>query len=237
MADASDVLVEIQGLIKNYGSLRPVRIQSFSVRRGDRLTLIGLDQAAAEMFVTLITGAALPDEGTVRLFGQLTSEIPSGDEWLTLLDRLGMLSDRAVLVEQYSVAQNIAMPFTLELEPIPSELLPRIVDLMREVGLDESVRDTPVGTVAPQVRARVRLARAIALEPVLVLAEHPSASLPRDAVSAFAKDLARVAEARQIGLVTISADKDFVRAFDGTTLIVEGATGEVRKQRFWEKLR
>lgn len=237
MADQAEALVEIDGLSKNYGGLRPVRIQSLTVRRGDCLALMGLDQPAAEMFVTLITGAALPDEGTVRLFGRATSAITSTEDWLTLLDRVGILSDRAVLVEQYSVAQNIAMPFTLELEPIPSTLLPRVIDLMREVGLDEDVRETSIGAAAPHVRARARLARAVALDPTLVLAEHPSAALPRDAVSAFATDLARVAERRQLGLVAVSADKDFVRALDGTTLIVEGASGEVRKQRFWEKLR
>jgi ABC-type transporter Mla maintaining outer membrane lipid asymmetry ATPase subunit MlaF len=231
-----DALVDIQGLVKNYGSLRPVRIASLTVRPGDRFVLIGLDQPAAEMFVTLITGAALPDEGAVQLFGQATRDIPGGDEWLALLDRLGILSDRAVLVEQYTVAQNIAMPFTLDLEPIPPDFMPRVVALAREVGLDEATLETPVGRAAPRVQARVRLARAVALEPLLVLAEHPSAVLPREEVAPFAKDLVRVARARNMGLVAISADKDFLRAFDGTRLIVEPATGHVRKQTLWERL-
>lgn len=232
----SDALVDIQALVKSYGALRPVRIASLTVRRGDLVVLTGLDQPAAEMLVTLITGAALPDDGSVRLFGQTTGEIPGGDEWLALLDRVGILSDRAVLVEQYSVAQNIAMPYSLDLEPIPSDLLPRVIDLLHEVGLDDTVLDRPVGAAAPHVRARVRLARAVALEPSLLLAEHPSASLPREDVTAFAKDLARVARGRQIGLIAISADKAFVRACEATPLIVEAATGRVRKQTFWERL-
>lgn len=237
MMPADDVLVEIQGLIKNYGALRPLRVAALTVRRGDRIALLGLDQPAAEMFVTLITGAALPDEGSVRLVGQRTSEIPNGDQWLALLEHLGMISDRAVLVEQFTVAQNIAMPFTLELEPIPAALLPQVAALAREVGLDDSDLETPVGRAAPAVQARVRVARAMALGPSLVLAEHPTASLPRDDVKAFAADLAAVARARDLGLVAISADKDFIRAFAGTTLVIEPASGEVRKQTFWERVR
>ncbi len=235
-APASDALVDIQGLVKNYGSLRPVRIASLTVRPGERIALMGFDQSAAEMFVTLVTGAAVPDEGSVRLFGQTTTDIPDGDRWLALLDRLGIMSDRAVLVEQYTVAQNIAMPFTLDLEPIASDVLPRVVELAREVGLDEGTLETPVGRATPPVQARVRLARAVALEPALVLAEHPSATLPRDAVADFAKDLARVARARHIGLIAVSADKEFIRAFDGTPLVVEPATGRVRKRTFLERL-
>jgi predicted ABC-type transport system involved in lysophospholipase L1 biosynthesis ATPase subunit len=237
MAAAANALVDIQGLVKDYGALRPVRIASLNVQPGDRIALMGLDQQAAEMFVTLVTGAALPDEGSIRLFGQATSEIPDADRWLQLLDRLGIMSDRAVLVEQYSAAQNIAMPFTLELEPIAPDVRPRVGALALEVGLDEATLEAPVARATPLVQARVRLARAVALEPTLLLAEHPSASLPRDEVAAFARDLARVAAARGIGVVAISADRDFIRAFDGTPLIVEPATGRVRKQSFWEKLR
>jgi ABC-type transporter Mla maintaining outer membrane lipid asymmetry ATPase subunit MlaF len=233
---ASGPLVDIEGLIKSYGALRPIRMRALTVRAGERITLMGLDQSAAEMFVTLITGAALPDEGVIRLFGQPTREIPDGDRWLALLDRLGILSDRAVLVEQYSVAQNVAMPFTLDLEPIAADVRPRVDALAAEVGLDVDVLETPVGRTAPHIQARVRLARAVALEPSLLLAEHPSASLQREEVAAFARDLARVAQQRHIGLIAISADKAFVRALSGTTLIVEPATGEVRAQRFWERL-
>jgi len=236
MARVADALVDIQGLVKNYGSLRPVRVASLIVQPGQRIALMGLDQPAAEMFVTLVTGAAVPDEGSVRLFGQTTAEIPDSDRWLALLDRLGILSDRAVLVEQYTLAQNIAMPFTLELEPIAADVQPRVVQLAREVSLDAETLETPVGGATPLVRARVRLARAIALEPTLVLAEHPSATLPRDAVADFARDLTRVAQARDIGLIAITADKEFVRAFDGTPLVVEPATGRVRKQSFFERL-
>jgi ABC-type transporter Mla maintaining outer membrane lipid asymmetry ATPase subunit MlaF len=232
----TDPLVDIQGLVKSYGALRPVRVASLTVQRGERVALMGLDQAAAEMFVTLVTGAAVPDEGFVRLFGQATTDIPDGDRWLALLDRLGILSDRAVLVDQYTVAQNIAMPFTLELEPIAPDVRPRVAELAREVGLEESALETPVGRATPLARARVRLARSVALEPSLVLAEHPSATLARESVTVFAKDLGRVARDRGIGLIVISADKDFIRAFDGSPLIVEPATGRVRKQTFLERL-
>lgn len=234
--DADAVVVEIDGLVKAYAALRPLRIASLTVRSGERMALIGPDQAAAEMLVTVVTGASLPDEGVVRLFGEVTSDIPTGEHWLALLDRVGILSDRAVLVEQYSVAQNIAMPLTLTLEPIAPAMMPRVLALLHEVGLDEAVIDTPVGAATPAVRARVRLARAVALDPALVLAEHPTASLPPDEVAAFAKDLSRVARRRALAVVAASLDRTFVRAFDGTPLLVDPVSGQVRKQSLWEKI-
>ncbi len=72
---------------------------------------------------------------------------------------------------------------------------------------------------------RLRLARAIALGPRLLVAEHPTASLPREAVPGFARDLARIAAARGLGLLALSADREFVRALGGTVLTLDARSG------------
>ena len=65
------------------------------------------------MLVGLLTGALLPDAGDVQLFGKSTRDVGDSDAWLAMLDGVGILTDRAVLIEQFTVEQNIAMPFTL----------------------------------------------------------------------------------------------------------------------------
>jgi ABC-type lipoprotein export system ATPase subunit len=189
----------------------------------------GLDALAAEVLVNLMTAAMRPDEGEVRLFGKPTADIADYDAWLAMLDGLGLLSERAVLLEQCTVAQNLALPLTLAIDPIDPAVVPRVHTLADEVGIPREALDTQVRAAGPDVVQRVRLGRAIALDPRLIVAEHPSASLPRPGVEAFARDLARVVTARQAALLAVSADRDFIRALGGLALTHDPKSGALSK--------
>ncbi len=226
---AVPTLVEVSGLVKDHQALRPLRMRALSVSTGDVVAISGIDALGAEAFVHLVTGAMLPDAGVVRLFGQDTRAIPDGDAWLRLLEGLGMLSSRAVLIEMFSAMQNIAMPFTLNVDPLDPHVVPQAGALAREAGLGDEWLDVPVGRLPPDVRMRVHLARALALSPRLLMAEHPTATLARDTVPGFAADLARVARDRGLGLVVLTADEELARALGGQRLKLNAATGEFKK--------
>ena len=93
-------------------------------------------RSAAEMFVHLVTGATLPEEGDVTLFGQDTRAITDSDAWLKSLDGIGMITARGILIEAFSVLQNIAMSFTLDVDPIDPRVVPQAGALAREVGIE-----------------------------------------------------------------------------------------------------
>src|SRR5947209_4601064 len=129
----------------------------------------------AEVFVNLVTGATLPDNGEVRIFGRPTAAVSDSADWLALVDRFGIVSARAVLLGGLSVIQNLSMPFTLEIEPPPDDVCVRAARLATEVGLAERSWHRPVSELGPTDLARVRLARALAHEPAVLLLEHASA--------------------------------------------------------------
>ena len=232
----SDDVVSVQHLVKQYQGLRPLRIESFILKPGAVVSLLGLDAPAAEMFVGLLTGAVLPDAGDVRLFGRSTKDVADSDAWLQMLDAVGIVTDRAVLIAQFSVEQNIAIPFTLQVDPLNEETRARVATIAAEVGLSAADSSRQVAQSAPEVVARVRLARALALDPQVLFLEHPSASLPRDTVHAFAGDIARIARGRRIAVLTITADDIFARALGGDVLTHEPATGLLRRRSPWRKI-
>jgi len=229
-------LVTVQGLVKNYQALRPLRVESLIVNRRDVISITGLDAPAAEMLVGLLTGAVLPDAGEIRLFGKSTSEVADSDAWLAMLDGVGIVTDRAVLISQFTVEQNIAMPFTLEVDPVAAAMRPRVRQLAEEVGLGGDDLHTPVAQASPHVQARVRLARAVALEPSVLFAEHPSATLARDTVKAFAADVRRVAGARGLAVLAITADEVFASALGGQVLVHEPVSGALKPRRGWSRM-
>jgi predicted ABC-type transport system involved in lysophospholipase L1 biosynthesis ATPase subunit len=223
----SDPLLEIRGLVKDYQSLRPLRIRNLVVEPAAVLTLTGFDAPAAEIFVHLVTGAALPDEGTITLFRTDTRGITDAEAWLRALDGVGLMSHRAVLIDGLSVLQNVAMPLTLDVDPIDPAYLPAAEALAREAGIAASSWNQPLGRVDPEINLRVRLARAVAPNPRLLIAEHPSAALPRDAAPRVAADLARIARSRSAALVTLTADAAWAEAVGGDVLVLQPGSGEL----------
>ena len=224
----SDALLDITDLSKEYHVLRPLRIKALSVRPGDVVSISGIDLLGAETFVHLVTGATLPDTGDVRLFGRNTREITDSDAWLQSLDGVGMITARGILVEAFSVLQNIALSLTLDVDPIDAGVAPQAAGLAREVGVDPNLYEVPTGRVPPDVQMRVHFARALALSPRMLIAEHPSASLPRETVPAFGADLGRVARARGLALVALTADDSLAKAIGGSRMELVAATGELR---------
>lgn len=227
----ADAPLVISNLEKHYGGLRPLRLRSLHVQAGSLVALTGLDAPAAEMFTNLATGAILPDKGDVWLFGRSTVEVTDADEWLGGLDRVGILTDRAVLLEAYTAAQNLALPLTLDVDPLSEELRRTAAALADDVGLGPGVLDRPVAELGAPERLRIRFGRALALTPSLLLMEHPTASLDRRDVKAFARDVRRVFRQRRLAGVAVTADREFASAASAKVLQVRGADGELIPQR------
>jgi phospholipid/cholesterol/gamma-HCH transport system ATP-binding protein len=195
--------------------------------------LVGFDRAAAEVLVNLITGATLPDIGEVVSLGRPTRELVSSEEWLSFMDRFGITSDRIVLLEALTVAQNIAISFDLELDPIPGRILDLVSALGADVGIDASSLRTRVADAPSLLRSRIYLARALALEPAVLILEHPSAHLDEDEKTEYAAVVRRVVQARALTLLGLTLDEKFARAAGGQLLFWQPATGEIRpRSRF-----
>jgi ABC-type transporter Mla maintaining outer membrane lipid asymmetry ATPase subunit MlaF len=221
-------VLEIRDLAKAYGGLRPLRIRHLVVAAGERVAVRGIDAPAAELLVNLVTGASLADQGDVRIDGRSTAEIADGDAWLASLDRFGLVSSRAVLLDGATLAQNLAMPFTLDIDPVPGDVRERVMALAIECGLGETWLDRPAGDLPPDLRVRAHLGRAVALGPRLLVVEHPTAEVPPAARGALAADLARVAEIRRLAALIVTMDDAFAAAAAHRALQLDPATGHVK---------
>jgi ABC-type transporter Mla maintaining outer membrane lipid asymmetry ATPase subunit MlaF len=222
-------VLELTAVSKSYGALRPLRLEQLTLSAGEQVAILGLDQPAAEVLINLLTGASLPDTGHVHIGGRLTSEIADSADWLATIDRFGIVSERAALLEPMTVIQNLAVPFSLEIEPPPPGIVQQASALAREAGLDASTLDQRVGDLDPASRMRVRLGRALAFNPTVLILEHPSATLPRPDVIRFACDVRALAERRGIAALTITADPEFAGAVSQRALALEPSTGRLKR--------
>ena len=227
----STPVLAFDGVSKAYGGLRPLRLRHFRVEAGEHVGLAGFDQATAELFVNLVTGATLPDEGSVTIFGRATSAITDSTDWLATIEQFGIVSERAVLLEQISAAQNIAMSLTLDIEPMARDVRDRVESLGDAVGLDANALDRPIHGTSVAVRHRIRIARAIAGEPKMLLVEHPLAGVDAGDVSALGADLARVAKSRGLAVVVLAGSVEAARPFAPRVLALNAATGDLTEAK------
>ena len=234
---APEPLLTIDGVVKSYGGLRPLRIQRLTIAAGERVALVGFDRPTAEVFVNLVTGQSLPESGTIAIRGQRTSEISDSSAWLEFVGQFGIMSDRAPLLEPLTAIQNLAMPFTLSIDPLADDFRRAAESLAQTIGLPHESWDGPVASLSALAKMRVRLGRALALGPLLLLLEHVNAAL--DATDADTLAAAIVGASRHHGaaVAALTVDERFARAVAQRVLRWEPASGRLAERRGWFRSR
>jgi len=224
-------VLRLAGVRKQYNALRPLRINELIVAAGERVALSGFDAGAAEVLVNLVTGASVPDAGDVQVLGRSTAAIVDGDQWLASLDRFGIVSPRAVLLDAATLLQNLAMPLTLQIDPIPEDAAAAAASLAREAGIDTPYFDRPIAGLPAAVKMRAHLVRAVMPAPALLVLEHPTATLERGEGKAFGEAVARVAGARGLATLIVSEDADFSEVAASRRLSLHAASGDLKAPR------
>jgi ABC-type transporter Mla maintaining outer membrane lipid asymmetry ATPase subunit MlaF len=232
---AREILVQVRKVTKDYRSLRPLRVEALDLHEGQTLALCGFDQMTAEILVDLITAAIVPDTGEVTVFGQPTTAIADRDGWLQTLDRFGLLTERAVLVEQLTVEQNLAIPYSLSIDDLSADLRARVARLAEEIGFASADLQKQCGILPPLGRLRLRLGRALAMDPKVLLAEHPNATLGAAETQGFGEELKRIVKGRGIAALVLTADEAFARSAADEVLVLEPATGTLKPSSGWRR--
>ena len=230
-------LLELEGIVKSYDGLVPLRVERLRVESGARLALGGLDAGAAETLIHLITGAALPESGAVIVAGVNTRSIATDTAWLASLDRFGIVTDRAVMIDKLPVAANLALPLTLSIDPMPDAVAATIRAVASDAGLAPERLEVLVSALTPAERVRLHLARAIAPSPQIVLLEHPTATLQdAGASAALGRTLDSLATRRGLAFLALTNDDAFARASGATRYRLDRRTGKLGKRWAWQRL-
>jgi D-xylose transport system ATP-binding protein len=231
----SSPLIEVREVVKNFGGLRPLRVQQLDLHDHQSIALLGFDQAMAEVLVNLITGAILPDTGSITVFGQRTSAITDANAWVHTLDQFGLISERAVMLDQLTTEQNLALPMSLRIESMPSDVRDRVRGIASEVGLSTAELANQVAALTPLGRQRLRLGRALALSPRVLLAEHPNAPLSEEDTRTFASVCRQVVASRRIGALVVTANSEFAASISSDVLTLQPATGILKPSPAWRR--
>jgi len=170
-----DSIIELRDIRKSFGDQHVLRGLSLAVRPGSVTVIIGRSGGGKSVFLKHIIGLMKPDSGQVLVDGQDT--VPLSERQMSPVRRkFGMLFQEAALFDSMTVAENVAFPL-VEHTKLPGREIQQVVEAkLASVGLGGMGYKMP-SELSGGMRKRVGLARAIALDPKIVLFDEPTSGL------------------------------------------------------------
>jgi phospholipid/cholesterol/gamma-HCH transport system ATP-binding protein len=169
-------IVSVNSLRKAFGSHRVLDGISLNITRGETLAVLGRSGTGKSVLLRLIIGLETPDSGSVCINGQDITGLAI-DKMGQIRKKMGFLFQHAALYDSLTVAQNVAFPLTHHRKDMSrSERDDRVKQLLTEVGMEGALGKMP-SDISGGMQKRVGLARALALDPEVLLLDEPTAGL------------------------------------------------------------
>lgn len=175
-ADSQDPLVELHQTDVAFARQYVLRDIRLTIPRGQTLAIIGESGCGKTVLLKTIIGLVRPNRGEVRFDGQDLAAL-SEKELAQQRIRFGFLFQQAALFDSMTIAQNISFPLRQHTQKPMDEIRAIVMARLAEVGLPENVVSKKPAELSGGMRKRVGLARALALEPEIMLYDEPTTGL------------------------------------------------------------
>lgn len=220
-ADAEDVLVRVRGLSFRRGGRPVFDGVDLDIRRGQVTAIMGPSGTGKTTLLKLIVGQLRPDAGTIEVDGQEVHALDPTDLY-RLRTRMGMLFQSGALLTDFSVFENVAYPLR-EHTDLPESMIRALVLMKLEaVGL-RGARELMPSALSGGMARRVALARAIALDPMMILYDEPFAGQDPISMGMLMQLIRGLNDASRLTSILVSHDvRETAAIADALYLISEG---------------
>ena len=229
----SDNLVEIAGVAFGYGARPVLKGINLTARRGQVVAIMGSSGCGKTTLLRLIGGQIKPGQGQVRVAGQSVGDLDS-DALYRLRRKMGMLFQFGALFTDMSVFDNVAFQLR-EHTDLPEDAIRDLVLMkLHAVGLRGAASLMPSELSGGMAR-RVALARAIALDPMLVMYDEPFAGLDPISLGVTGNLIRRLTDTLGLTSLLVTHDVqeslkivDYVYFVSEGVIVAEGSADEIR---------
>jgi phospholipid/cholesterol/gamma-HCH transport system ATP-binding protein len=233
--DGSAPVIAVENLKKAFGSHVVLNKISLSVNRGETLAVLGRSGTGKSVLLRIIIGLETPDSGSVCIHGRNIVSLAI-DRMGEIRKKMGFLFQHAALYDSLTVAENVAFPLVHHRKEMSSsERSERVNQLLSEVGMEGDFGKMP-SDISGGMQKRVGLARALALDPEILLLDEPTAGL--DPISSGEIDdlILKLQRERKMASVVVTHDLHSARTIanrlallDQGNVVIEGTFEDLQQ--------
>src|SRR5205807_8944788 len=167
--------IRVESLNKSFGKQMVLKGINLEVAQGETLSVLGRSGTGKSVLLKLLIGLHKPDSGSIRVNGEEVTNLPP-KELNEVRKKVGFLFQQAALYDSLTVEENVAFPLRRHSKMSDGERNKRVHDLLASVGMDQDAHKLPA-QLSGGMQKRVGLARALALDPEILLFDEPTAGL------------------------------------------------------------
>jgi lipoprotein-releasing system ATP-binding protein len=218
-------ILEAEGLRKIYqgGDGTPIEVLSgvdLAVSRGEFVAIVGASGSGKSTLLHLLGALDTPTGGTVRLDGQAFSDLGASELAQVRNRKIGFVFQFHHLLREFSALENVMMPLLIAGEP-ESAARSRAEELLAAVGLAGRMSHRP-GALSGGEQQRAAVARALAADPLVVLADEPSGNLDHGNSERLHLLFARLSREFETALVVVTHNRSLAARADRVLSLENG---------------
>lgn len=232
MKHSPENLVEVSDLHFAYGERRVLDGINLNIPRGKVVAILGVSGCGKSTLLHQIGGQLKPDSGSVKVLGKTVHQL-GNDDLYALRREMGMMFQVSGLFSDLSVYDNIAFPMREHTDLSEQMIHDLVLMKLQAVGL-RGARDLMPGDLSGGMERRVALARAIALDPTLIIYDEPFAGLDPISLNTIANLIRRLNDALGVTSVVVTYDiseslkiVDYVYFIHDGKVVAEGETAQM----------
>jgi len=224
--------IAVQGLRKAFGDQRVLNGITFQVAQGETVAVIGRSGGGKSVLLKLLIRLQLPDSGSIRIADEEVTSL--GDRQLNeVRKKIGFLFQQAALYDSLTVEENIAFPLSRHSRMSAQEQGKRVRELLGEVGMDQDRGKWP-SQISGGMQKRVGLARALALDPQILLFDEPTAGLDPITAEEIGRLIADLKQKHQVSAIVVTHDVHGASAYSDRMILLHN--GNIKAEGSFEDL-
>ena len=214
-------LLTVENIKKSFGKTEVLKGISFSLNKGEVLTIIGSSGSGKTTLLRCLNFLELPDEGTITVGDQLLID---GSDATTLSDEairqnrlhFGLVFQNFNLFPQYNVLQNVTLAPTLLKKGTAEEIDAKARTLLEKVGLSDKLDSYPYQLSGGQ-QQRVAIARALAMSPEVLCFDEPTSALDPELTGEVLRVI-RGLKDKDTTMIVVTHEMEFARNVADTVI-------------------